>query len=126
MAPKAADKPKGPKYADIVKAAISSLKVGLFLQISSNTWCRLADSASLSQSFGAGECAECRKGCMALYGSHICTFAGEGRFQPACHQEVCGRAPPQPARAMGEDPQLPDQEDGSLWQACEGNTAQFL
>ena len=29
MAPKAAAAPKGPKYADIVKEAISSLKVSL-------------------------------------------------------------------------------------------------
>ena len=61
-----------------------------------------------------------------LWVAEFFTFAGEGRFQPACHQEVCGRAPPQPAWTVGEDPQLPDQEVGRLWQACEGRIPLFL
>ena len=71
MAPKAAAAPKGPKYADIVKEAISALKVALLRRSRSHMGCWLASYVPLTQTIRAGECARCMAGCNALYGSHI-------------------------------------------------------
>ena len=125
MAPKAAAAPKGPKYADIVKEAISHLKVGSPAS-KEEPPVLLAGFCGAAKAFSRG-----RRVC-AVLGRVYCPtwltyshFAGEGRFQPACHQEVCGRALPQAPWTLGEDPQLPDQEDGRLWQACQGKMPPF-
>ena len=47
MAPKTAAAPKGPKYADIVKEAISSLKVSLVPAASKHSCCWLAAKCAL-------------------------------------------------------------------------------
>ena len=87
MAPKAAAAPKGPKYADIVKEAISSLKVSLPIahqQLQAIDLCFLK-AFIWSMSLCGGP-----RGWQWLIWLNKSLSAGEGRFQPACHQEVCG------------------------------------
>ena len=80
MAPKAAAAPKGPKYADIVKEAISSLKVSLVSANSKHSCCWLAAKCALE----ALQWIWTLRGspfvlvaCCSLY---VSPFTGEGRF----------------------------------------------
>ncbi len=123
MAPKAAAAPKGPKYADIVKEAISSLKVSLPTAYQQLQAIQLCTTEALIWSMSLCGGSQVYRWLIWLNNS---LSAGEGRFQPACHQEVCGYPLPQPAWAMGEDPQLPDQKVDGLWQACEGKNSPFV
>ena len=80
MAPKAAAAPKGPKYADIVKEAISSLKVSLVPADSKHSYCWLAAKCALEALQWIWILCGSPSALVARCSSYVAPFAGEGRF----------------------------------------------